>query len=341
MGGHKKPASDGVPGTLITRYPVARERSSVITSYSEIQQIAKRFLPSRAVRLIRQMRANLRSARLSRVPALDENQFRAILEKDLCIAQGDMVFVHSSTDGLRLQFPAARMLTMLLNLVGSEGTLLFPSYPRLGSYEFLMSGEVFDVRKTPSYMGLITEVARRHKGAIRSFHPTKAVVAIGRYAKEVTASHQLCHYPYDRESPYGKIRDYGAKIVGIGVSTSRLSCVHCVEDEMKEDFPVCPYHDRLFAAKCIDYDGNTRIVKTFAHDMRKSNSRLNLPAFMKTHISEDICRDFEIHGMKFFKADACKLFTRMIELARTGITIYPKCLYEKDRSSPMAHLGTV
>ena len=316
---------------------MARESSFVIPSYSEVQQIAKRFLPSRAVRLIRQMKANLRSTRLSRVPALDENQFRAILEKDLCIAQGDMVFVHSSTDGLRLQFPAARMLTMLLNLVGSKGTLLFPSYPRLGSYEFLISGEVFDIRKTPSYMGLITEMARRHRGAIRSLHPTKAVVAIGRYAKEVTASHQLCRYPYDRESPYVKILNYGAKIVGIGVSTSRLSFVHCVEDEMKEDFPVRPYCDRLFRAKCIDYEGNTRIVETYAHNMRKI--RLNLPRFMKAHISEDTCRDFEIHGMKFFKAEACKLFTRMIELARTGITIYPEYLYEKDRSSRKARLG--
>lgn len=308
-------------------------------SYSEIQQIAKRFLPSRAVRLIRQMKANWRSTRLSRGPALDENQFRDILEKDLCIAQGDMVFVHSSTDGLRLQFPAARMLTMLLDLVGPEGTLLFPSYPRLGSYAFLTIGEVFDVRKTPSYMGLITEMARRHRGAIRSLHPTKAVVAIGRYAKEVTSSHRLCLYPYDRESPYLKILNYGAKIVGVGVSTSRLSFVHCVEDEMKKDFPVRPYHDRLFRAKCIDYEGNTRIVETYAHNMRKI--RLNLPAFMKAHISEDICRDFEIHGMKFFKADACKLFTRMVELARTGITIYPEYLYEKDRSSRKARLGRV
>jgi aminoglycoside 3-N-acetyltransferase len=307
--------------------------------YFEIKQIVKRFLPSRAVHAIRQMKANLRSARLTRVPTLDENQFRDILARDLCIAEGDVVFVHSSTDGLRLQFPAPRLLPMLLDLVGRGGTLLFPSYPRLGSYEFLMSGEVFDVRKTPSYMGLITEMARRHKGAIRSFHPTKAVVAIGRYAKEVTASHQLCHYPYDRESPYGKIRDYGAKIVGIGVSTSRLSCVHCVDDEMKEDFPVCPYHERLFGANCIDYDGNTRIVETYAHNMRKI--KLNLPAFMKAHISEDVCRDFEIHGMKFFKADGRKLFTRMVELARTGITIYPEYLYEKDRSSRKARQGRV
>lgn len=315
------------------------EHEFLLRGYFEIQQIAKRFLPSRAVHLIRQVMANWRSKRLSRVSALDENQFGDILARDLCIVQGDVVFVHSSTDGLRLQFPAPRLLPMLLELVGPGGTLLFPSYPRLGSYEFLMSGEVFDVRKTPSYMGLITEMARRHKCAIRSLHPTKAVVAIGRYAKELTASHQLCHYPYDRESPYGKIRDYGAKIVGIGVSTRYLSCVHCVDDEMKKDFPVYPYHDRLFEAKCKDYEGHARIVETHAHNMRKI--RLNLPAFMKAHISEDVCRDFEIHGMKFFKADACKLFTRMIELARTGITIYPKYLYQKDRSSWRARQGRV
>ena len=108
---------------------------------------------------------------------------------------------------------------------------------------------------------------------------------------------------------------------------------------MKEDFPVCPYHDRLLMANCIDYEGNTRIVETYAHNMRKI--RLNLPAFMKAYISEDVCKDFEILGMKFFRADACKLFTRMIELAQTGVTIYPEYLYEKHRGSRKARYGRV
>lgn len=300
-----------------------------MSSY-EFRQFAKRILPRRAVDEIRSLKIKWKLARISRLPALDEKRFRLASATELGIKSGDVVFVHSSTDGLNLQFSPMVLLPILLELVGSNGTLLFPTYPKLGSYEFLMKGEVFDVRRTPSYMGLVTEAARRHRAAVRSLHPTKSVVAIGPHASEITGTHALSPYPYDRTSPYGRIRDYNAKIVGIGVSTASLSCAHCVEDELKENFPVRPYHDRLFSARCVDYDGRTRIVETYAHDMRKL--KLNLPAFMKANVSEDICRDFEINGMKFFRADASRLFARMVELARERVTIYPLHLQRSTQS---------
>jgi aminoglycoside 3-N-acetyltransferase len=299
--------------------------------YTGLRQFAKRILPDQTVDAVRKIKEKRRSVRISRLQALTEEQFREVLIEDLRIAVGDVVFVHSSTDGLNLAFPATTILTMLRDLVGPEGTLLFPTYPKRGSYDFLMSGQVFDVRKTPSYMGLITELARRHKEAVRSLHPTKSVVAIGRRARELTQTHCECPYPYGGKSPYAKIREYGGKIVGIGVSTARLSCVHCVEDHMRERFPVQPYHDQVFAAPCIDYDARVRMVETYAHDMRKL--KLDLPKFMKRYVDNSVCADVKIGGLTFFRADACKLFANMVELARNGVTIYPRFAYQKVRSA--------
>lgn len=297
--------------------------------YTGVRQFAKRILPFWSVDAIRKMNEKWRSARISRLPALTEEQLREVLAGDLGIAAGDVVFVHSSSDRLNLAFPATAILAMLRELVGPEGTLLFPTYPKLPSYDFLMSGQVFDVRKTPSYMGLITELARRHKEAVRSLHPTKSVVALGRHARELTQTHHECWYPYDRKSPYAKIREYGGKVVGIGVSTARLSFVHCVEDELKEHFPVRPYHERLFAAPCLDYENRPRVVDTYAHDMGKM--RFDLPKFMKHHVENSVCADIKVNGLAFFRADACKLFASMVELARNGITIYPRGSYEEAR----------
>lgn len=296
-----------------------------MTVSHEVQQLIKKMLPSSTVAAVKRTKAKWKAARIAKLPKLSSAELRQVLTEDLGIAAGDVVFVHSSLDALNVDFPSTSILAMLLEVIGPEGTILVPTYPKLGSYAFLKSGEVFDVRKTPSYMGLLTELARRNKNAVRSLHPTKSVVAIGKHAKELTATHHLSSYPYSWQSPYAKIRDYNGKIVGIGVPSQKISCVHCVEDEMGDAFPVRPYHDELFAAKCIDYDGNVRIVETYGHNMSKT--QFDLPTFMKKYVAGEICNDISAKGMPVFRADACKLHNRLLELARSGITIYPKSAY--------------
>ena len=171
----------------------------------------------------------------------------------------------------------------------------------------------------------MSEVARRQANAVRSLHPTKSVCAIGAAAEELTCDHQKSPYPYDRCSPYYRIAEFGGKIVGLGVSTANLSFVHCVDDALKDDFPVRPYHAQLFAATCINGARNKVIVKTYAHDLRKMNH--HIPRFMKTYVSSDACIDLNLNGMKFFRADARRLFDEMSGLAATGKTIYPRSVY--------------
>ena len=109
------------------------------------------------------------------------------------LRSGDLVYVHSGMDGLNLAFPFYRILFLIREVIGPAGTVLFPSYPnhRISSYEYLRQGKVFDVRRTPSYTGILTEFARRQSGAVRSLHPTKSVCAIGPAAAEITATHHL------------------------------------------------------------------------------------------------------------------------------------------------------
>jgi aminoglycoside 3-N-acetyltransferase len=243
------------------------------------------------------------------------------------VKNGDTVFIHSSVDQLHTDFPFYRLLPLLQQAVGPQGTILFPTYPQSASFDFLSRGEIFDVRRTPSYTGILTEFARRQRNALRSLHPTKSVCAIGPNARALTATHQLSPYPYDACSPYKKITEHGGKIIGLGVMTKNLSFVHCADDALKESFPVRPYHDQLFEAKCVNYEGQAEIVRTYAHDMRKMKH--NIPRYMKRHIPADVCEDLKLHGRFFFRADASRLFALMLELAQEGITIYPRSAYSK------------
>lgn len=288
-----------------------------------IRAYLNRYLPDKTLDYVRNIRASFLAVKRKRLPSVTEDALKKILVNDLGVEAGDVLFVHSSINNLSLDFPFFRLLNILKEVLGRRGTMLFPTYPKLTSYRYLISEEVFDIRKTPSYTGALTEFARKQRNAIRSLHPTKSVCAIGPHAEFLTESHQNSPYPYDSCSPYYKFKDqHGAKIVGLGVTTHHLSFVHCVEDALKDGFPIQPYHQKLFDAKCVDCAGNPRVVKTFAHDMSKLHH--DIPSYMRKHVSKGICKDLTILGRQFFTAKAPELFELMLDLAQNNITIYPK-----------------
>lgn len=288
-------------------------------------------LPAETVASLSRAKKKFDRARVARLPLLSERDFTDILAGELRLTDGDTVFVHSSIDRLNLDFPFYRILSLLRGVIGQRGTVLFPTYPnhRISSYEYLRQEKVFDVRRTPSYIGLLTEFARRQPGAWRSLHPTKSVCAIGPLAKEMTGAHQHSPYPYDTCSPYYKLIENHAKIVGLGVWTSNLSFVYCTDDALKEHAPVRTYHPEIFAARCLNYTGETEVVETYVHDARKVDTH-DVPRYMKQHIADEICSDLSLNGMKFFRADAAKLFNEMLRLAKEGITVYPRSVYSKE-----------
>lgn len=286
----------------------------------------KKILPKSLISFAKNERTKYRNRQLKKLPELDIEGLKDIITTQLKIVEGDTVFIHSSLGNLNLICSPFDILNLLIEVVGEDGTILFPTYPKLTSYKFLESSSIFNIKKTPSYMGILSELARRHPKAVRSLHPTKSVVAIGKHSEELTKDHQKSMYPYDENSPYFKINNFSGKIIGIGVSTINLSCIHCVDDFMKEEFPVMPYNEELFNAKCIDVNKHEVIVKTYAHQMDKMG--FDLTRFIKKHINKEICEDIEIEGMKFFRADSNQLFEKMISLAKDGITIYKKRFYK-------------
>src|SRR2546422_3914331 len=299
----------------------------------KLQGIARIILPPSAVDSLRRAKHRRERRRIVSLPSLTDQNFREILIDQLGLRAGDLVYVHSGMDGLNLNFPFYCILSLIQEAIGSGGTVMFPSYPnyRMSSYEYLCQGNVFDVRRTPSYTGILTEFARRQRGAVRSLHPTKSVCAIGPAAKEITATHHLSPYPYDTCSPYYKLIERGGKIIGLGATTNYISFGYCVDDALKEKFPVRVYHDRIFDAPCVNYEGERVIVKTYAHDMSRV-VHPDMPAFMKTYVSDQACRDLKIGGMKFFRASAPKLFDEMMELAKRDIIAYPRSVYRKGAS---------
>jgi|SRR5262252_5078990 len=291
----------------------------------EIRKLAKAILPQKAVTSLRHAKWERERRRVASLPPLTENDFQNILTHQLNLAAGDLVYVHSGMDGLNLSFPFYRILFLIQETIGHDGTVVFPTYPnhRISSYEWLKQGNVFDIRRTPSYTGILTEFARRQRKAVRSLHPTKSVCALGPAAADLTSTHHLSPYPYDTNSPYYKLIAGRGKIIGLGATTNYLSFVYCVDDSFKQRFPVRVYHEQLLVAPCINREGERVTVETYAHDM-STTVHPDLPQWMRTYVSPEACRDLVLNGMNFFRAEAPLLFGELMELARRDIIVYPQ-----------------
>lgn len=254
---------------------------------------------------------------------LSEGEFRNILSNHMGLHEGSVVFIHSSVDALHISFPLYRMLEILLETVGESGTLVFPAWHfTYRAEEYLSQDLVFDVQHSPSMLGLLPELARRHPDAKRSIHPTTSIVAIGNHSNEILSGHGDSIWPCDEKSPYYKIMKYNGIIVGIGVNNNFMSFVHCPEDVLKKKFPIKTRLDKVFEAKVKMKDGTIKIVKTLAaHPQIKNN---NIPHFVNKYISNSVCKNLSIKGNKFFIAHSKELFDSMIKLSHENKTIYTK-----------------
>jgi aminoglycoside 3-N-acetyltransferase len=290
-----------------------------------VGKILLRFLSPEHFQKARKLYHNIKS---KVYPKLTEESFRKILTEDLGLKKGSVVFIHSAVDNLNLGFPFYRILPILLDIVGEEGTLAFPCWHfNYRAEDYLKKNEIFDVKKSPSVMGILPELARRMKNAKRSLHPLNSVVAVGKYADELTKDHISTEFPSDENSPFYRIMNYNGIIIGLGVSTYNLSFVHCIEETMKEKFPVKTLTDEIFETRVINHDGETIMVKT-----RAAYSQIkyrNIERFIKKYIPQEICCDFKMNGVKYYKANSRELYNKMEELALKGITIYTNKAKEK------------
>lgn len=145
----------------------------------------------------------------------------------LGVNAGDLVMVHSSLRSLGMVDEGAQtVVDAFLDVLGPLGTLVGPSFTfgSVGSRSF-----VFDVLKTPSEMGAVSEEIRRRAGRRRSAHASHSVSAIGPLAPELFANYG--ESAWDSESPLAKVIQLGGKFLLLGVTYQSFTAVHVLEIE--------------------------------------------------------------------------------------------------------------
>ena len=135
------------------------------------------------------------------------------------MSRGATVYIHSSMNEIRCRVPSLEpmdLIDLLKGLVGEEGTILLPTFPLRGlQYHYVQEHRCFDVKRTPSQVGLLTEIYRRSKGVTRSLHPIHPIAAWGKYSKELLAQHHL-GTAFGETSPLYKMQQHNGVVVGLG-----------------------------------------------------------------------------------------------------------------------------
>jgi aminoglycoside 3-N-acetyltransferase len=163
----------------------------------------------------------------------------------LGVGAGDALLVHSGyrrTSGF--SGTPADVTECLLKILGAEGHLLMMSIPYRGSSQRYAEGNpLFDVKRTPSSVGMISEVFRRRDDVARSLSPLHPIVAHGPLAKWLTLDHEKTVYSCGKGSPFERFLQLGGKFLFFDAPYTSLTFMHYVEDQFRERLPV-PLYDR-------------------------------------------------------------------------------------------------
>ena len=178
--------------------------------------------------------------------------------------------MHSSLSSMGyVEGGADTVIDAFLHVLSPQGTFCVPTIV----YAAQGPRPPFDVEKSPSEVGRITETLRLRADAHRSINPTHSVAAIGAQAKEITTGHDRGkgrpsvwgELAFGHESPWQRFYDLDATLVLLGVDWEVNTMFHFIQALFIERYwsefsvpPPFPYFDRTPMGRALEAAGIVR-----------------------------------------------------------------------------------
>ncbi len=253
--------------------------------------------------------------------------------ESLGVRSGDALMLHSSLKSIGYVDGGPRaVLESLIDAVGPTGTLVVPTYWLPGGTILAtckLEGYVFDPRKHGSHLGRLPSTFLEFDRIARSVHPTHSVSAIGRHAKDVTASHHLAPSIFGEGSPWDRCHALDAKVIGLGISMGPVTFYHMLEDRMGERFPLPVRLPDTYRLRCLDLQGKEVEVPVVPLDPQFMPRRIDAPG--RDDLRDWFRREFDQQGLldwgtvgeaTSWSIPASRFYSHLERLAADGITIY-------------------
>ena len=249
---------------------------------------------------------------------------------DLGVTPGRTLWVQSSwNEFFNLAMRPTDMIDLLRDLLGPSGTLAMPAFSIRQD-----PAKVFLVDRAPVYTGLLCEAFRRYSGVCRSIHLSSSVCAIGPNADYLIRDHHLTAMPWGKDSPFCRLMDVDARILGLGAGFKFMTPLHAVECLLYDEVP---FFRKVFDGT-IRYRWKRASGETGEHEYMKRIGDIR-PARLRRHFGPEICTDARISNLRMLAADAKPFIERGVALGRRGITVYIEPTPHKALFAPAKELA--
>lgn len=227
--------------------------------------------------------------------------------RNIGIGAGDTVVVHSSMKSMGyVEGGAECVIAALADVVGTEGTLMFPTFTFATSY----GDSFFSNKDTPSCVGLLSEVFRKMDGVYRTNHPTHSVALYGKLTALLIAGEELDDTPMGVHSPYQRLAEVGAKILMIGCSTGHNSYMHALEEAAGVEYALRGHQEYTV----VDGDGNTRSRRVRRHNFARPEGTVHQRYARALDVLEEgEYKTALIHGASSVLMDCVALKNRVLQ----------------------------
>lgn len=187
----------------------------------------------------------------------------------LGVRPGGTLLVHSSVKSLGPIKSGLEGITSALLRALDGGTLLIPTL----TYEYVdWENAVFDVLRTPSCVGALTEYFRKRDGVCRSLHLSHSVAGIGPNTDYFLSEHHLGTSQCGPKSPFSKVPRKGGQILMLGCGLHPNTSMHGIE-ELSE--PPYLFEDRMIEYTAIDERGSRFSGVTRKHSFKGYRTRFD------------------------------------------------------------------
>lgn len=256
--------------------------------------------------------------------ANDEEIFNNVLQK--LDGKFDILMVHSSLNDMVPMYTGRlnKLLYIILSYCKQNNiTLAMPTFFSGSNWEakeYYENGKhIFNVKKTFSQMGMLSELFRRTPNVKRSIHPTHSICALGPLADVLTKNHHQADTTFGEGTPFGEVIKYRTIILGIGTKSPQpLTQVNSAPDIMKNEFPLTLYSE-IVPVTCVDETGNKLIYNLRIRKREFKIDRKTVKKILRKKVTE-----WTYKGIPFLLAKSDVVTEAIIEAARNGQTIYKK-----------------
>ncbi len=236
----------------------------------------------------------------------------------LGVRPGDALMVHSDAGAVQaLGWAPSDLIDHLLEYLGSAGTLLMPSHPKLYRIE---RGEAYDPRRSPSTVGLLTELFRRRPSVVRSLYPVSSVSALGALQHDLTEGHRRSFAPHDELSPYARLAEAGGKVLCVGCAADRMTILHVAEDVLRGELGI----ESFYSVRDVELRTGSGVEAILVHERAPwlwwylAMKRWSYDVYRR-----GLVKDLAVDGTELRVASAPAVVGWMKEEVRLGRSLYP------------------